>query len=108
MFSHDLLLLIHILPFCYWPEGDIGVFYLSQLVVDGTRSRELVMHTVLFRKYFYHCFTHIVAAHQSTKCLWRCRQTKRHILTYFQLAIQNIGQTSCYKFVATRFEIVNN
>ncbi|MDO6710697.1 hypothetical protein Q4567_08215 [Aliiglaciecola sp. 2_MG-2023] len=40
MTAHDLLLLIHILLFCYWLGGDIGVFYSSNIVVDSKASRE--------------------------------------------------------------------
>jgi hypothetical protein len=37
---YELLLLIHILLFCYWLGGDVGVFYSSNFVVDSTLSRE--------------------------------------------------------------------
>lgn len=40
MTTHDLLLLIHILLFCYWLGGDIGVFYSSNILVDGNATRE--------------------------------------------------------------------
>ncbi len=35
---YDLFLLLHLLLFCYWLGGDLGVFYSSSLVVDTTRS----------------------------------------------------------------------
>jgi len=37
--SHDLLLLIHLLLFCYWLGGDLGVFYSSKLVADAGLPR---------------------------------------------------------------------
>lgn len=40
MTAHDLLTLLHLLLFCYWLGGDIGVFYASRFVVDGERGRE--------------------------------------------------------------------
>lgn len=40
MDAADLLTLIHLLLFCYWLGGDIGVFYSSGFVVDSSRSRE--------------------------------------------------------------------
>ena len=40
MSAYDLTLLIHIVLFCYWLGGDIGVFYSSKFVVDPTLSRE--------------------------------------------------------------------
>ncbi|MFA3791288.1 hypothetical protein AB6T38_09225 [Aliiglaciecola sp. SL4] len=40
MTAHELLLLIHILLFCYWLGGDIGVFYSSNIVVDDKASPE--------------------------------------------------------------------
>lgn len=40
MSAEHLLTLIHLLLFCYWLGGDIGVFYSSGFVVDGERSRD--------------------------------------------------------------------
>ena len=40
MSSYELMLLIHIILFCYWLGGDIGVFYSSNFVVDSKLSRE--------------------------------------------------------------------
>ena len=40
MTAYDITLLIHIILFCYWLGGDIGVFYSSKFVVDPTLSRE--------------------------------------------------------------------
>ncbi len=40
MSSYELMLLIHIILFCYWLGGDIGVFYSSNYVVDSNLSRE--------------------------------------------------------------------
>jgi hypothetical protein len=40
MSAENLLTLIHVLLFCYWLGGDIGVFYSSGFVVDESRSRE--------------------------------------------------------------------
>ncbi|GAC23631.1 MAG: hypothetical protein CL579_12840 [Alteromonadaceae bacterium] len=40
MTPYDIALLIHILLFCYWLGGDVGVFYSSQFVVDSKLSRE--------------------------------------------------------------------
>ena len=36
----SLVTLLHLLLFCYWLGGDIGVFYSSGFVVDDSRSRE--------------------------------------------------------------------
>ena len=36
----DLVTLLHVLLFCYWLGGDIGVFYSSGFVVDASRRRE--------------------------------------------------------------------
>ncbi len=35
---HDLFLIIHLLLFCYWLGGDIGVFYSSGFAADPTLS----------------------------------------------------------------------
>ncbi len=43
MNPYDIVLLIHILLFCYWLGGDVGVFYSSQFVVDSNLSRETRM-----------------------------------------------------------------
>ncbi len=40
MTAYDLMLLIHILLFCYWLGGDVGVFYASGFVVDPKLSRD--------------------------------------------------------------------
>lgn len=40
MSAYDILLLIHILLFVYWLGGDLGVFYSSGFVVDGSLSDE--------------------------------------------------------------------
>ena len=40
MSAYDLTLLVHVLLFCYWLGGDIGVFYSSKFVVDPSLSRE--------------------------------------------------------------------
>jgi len=40
MSNYELMLLIHIILFCYWLGGDIGVFYSSNFVVDSKLSRE--------------------------------------------------------------------
>lgn len=40
MGAYELLLLAHLLLFAYWLGGDVGVFYSSGFVVDGSRSRE--------------------------------------------------------------------
>ena len=40
MSIYELTLLIHIILFCYWLGGDIGVFYSSKFVVDPSLSRE--------------------------------------------------------------------
>lgn len=36
----EILTLIHVLLFCYWLGGDIGVFYSSGFVVDDSLSRD--------------------------------------------------------------------
>ena len=43
MTPYDIALLLHILLFCYWLGGDVGVFYSSQFVVDSKLSRETRM-----------------------------------------------------------------
>ena len=40
MSNYELMILIHIILFCYWLGGDIGVFYSSNFVVDSKLSRE--------------------------------------------------------------------
>jgi hypothetical protein len=40
MSSYELILLLHIMLFCYWLGGDVGVFYSSNFVVNGDLSRE--------------------------------------------------------------------
>ena len=40
MDSAHLLTLVHLLLFCYWLGGDVGVFYSSGFVVDQRRSRD--------------------------------------------------------------------
>ncbi|QHJ12824.1 hypothetical protein FX988_03082 [Paraglaciecola mesophila] len=40
MTPYDIALLVHILLFCYWLGGDVGVFYSSQFVIDDKLSRE--------------------------------------------------------------------
>ncbi|MEQ8263732.1 hypothetical protein [Pseudohaliea sp.] len=40
MTAQDALTLLHLLLFCYWLGGDIGVFYSAGFVVDAERSRE--------------------------------------------------------------------
>lgn len=40
MSLYDLTIIIHIVLFCYWLGGDIGVFYSSKFVVDPKLSRE--------------------------------------------------------------------
>jgi hypothetical protein len=40
MSLYDLTIINHIILFCYWLGGDIGVFYSSKFVVDPTLSRE--------------------------------------------------------------------
>lgn len=43
MSVYDLTVLIHVILFCYWLGGDVGVFYSSKFVVDPTLSRETRM-----------------------------------------------------------------
>lgn len=40
MNPYDIALLIHVLLFCYWLGGDVGVFYSSKFVVDPSLTRE--------------------------------------------------------------------
>ncbi len=35
---HDLFLILHLLLFCYWLGGDLGVFYSSGMVIDPSLS----------------------------------------------------------------------
>lgn len=39
MSAYEITLLIHIILFCYWLGGDVGVFYSSKFVVDPNRSQ---------------------------------------------------------------------
>ncbi len=39
MSAYEITLLIHIILFCYWLGGDVGVFYSSSFVVDPKRSQ---------------------------------------------------------------------
>jgi hypothetical protein len=43
MSVEDIVLLVHVLLFVYWLGGDIGVFYSSRFVVDGSLERETRM-----------------------------------------------------------------
>lgn len=38
MSAHDLFLIIHLLLFCYWLGGDLGVYYSSGFVIDPKLS----------------------------------------------------------------------
>jgi len=40
MSMHDLFLIIHLLLFCYWLGGDMGVFYSSGMVIDPKLSHK--------------------------------------------------------------------
>ena len=40
---HDLLLIVHLLLFCYWLGGDIGVFYSSGFAANPNLSNEARM-----------------------------------------------------------------
>jgi len=40
MSAHDIVLIIHLLLFCYWLGGDIGVFYSSGMVIDPKLSND--------------------------------------------------------------------
>lgn len=40
MDAYQLTLLMHILLFCYWLGGDVGVFYSSKFVVDPSLSQD--------------------------------------------------------------------
>jgi hypothetical protein len=39
MSAYEITLLLHIILFCYWLGGDVGVFYSSKFVVDPNRSQ---------------------------------------------------------------------
>jgi hypothetical protein len=43
MDAHDILLVLHLLLFCYWLGGDIGVFYSSGFAADPSLSNEARM-----------------------------------------------------------------
>ncbi|MCC5794216.1 MAG: hypothetical protein JJT85_05700 [Chromatiales bacterium] len=40
MSAHEFWLIIHLLLFCYWLGGDMGVYYSSGMVIDPKLSRE--------------------------------------------------------------------
>jgi len=40
MSAYEITLLIHVILFCYWLGGDVGVFYSSKFVVDPTLSND--------------------------------------------------------------------
>ncbi len=43
MSAHDIVLIVHLLLFCYWLGGDIGVFYSSGMVIDPKLSNSARM-----------------------------------------------------------------